>query len=88
MPVSTPILEGTPEQLNALLGQLTAHKRYRIVEAEDYNEPTPEAIAAADARLLRHSVRLSHAHGLNNEDIDADLVRAYDADNAADSRGA
>lgn len=84
MPVSAPVLEGTPEQLNALLRQLAAHKRYRIVEVEDNAEPTKSQIAEADARLLSHSVRLNSATGLNNVDIDADLARAYEDDHSPD----
>jgi hypothetical protein len=41
------------------------------------NAPTPEEITGANARLKRHMVSLGYPTGIDNEQIDADLGRAY-----------
>ncbi len=41
------------------------------------SSPTPAEIAAANARLRRHIVKLPFPVDLNNDQIDADLAREY-----------
>lgn len=44
----TTIMEGTPEQLAALLGQLPREKRYRLMEVKERKEPTEQETPLAD----------------------------------------
>jgi hypothetical protein len=52
-PIETRIMEGTPEQLAALLGQLSQEKRYRLVEVEEQEAPLADPQAAASIALLK-----------------------------------
>ena len=76
-------MEGTPEQLAAQLPILPRGKRYRLEEVQDLAEPTEAQIAAADARLLSHTVNLGYAIGLDNEGLDAELAREFGDEHAA-----
>ena len=49
----------------------------------DIQAPTEAEIAAANARLRRHIVKLDCVHDLDNERIDADLAAAYGDDTNA-----
>ena len=71
------ILEGTSAELAEQLRlPERADRWFRVIPLpkREQPEPTPEEIAQADARFLRHRVNLGYAVDLDNEQIDADLA--------------
>ena len=74
------IYAGTPDQLTKQISTLPGTTKYRatlIPEEPELKSHTQEEIAQANQRMRSHIVDLENAVGLDNEQIDADLVRAY-----------
>ena len=74
------IYAGTPEQIAKQIGTLPRTTKYRATLIPDETEPknyTQEEITLANQRLRSRIVDLGNAKGLDNAQIDADLVRVY-----------
>lgn len=77
---NTQFYTGTPEQIAKQIGILPRTTKYRATLIPEETEPkkhSQEEIALANQRLRSHIVEVGNAGGLNNDQIDADLVRVY-----------
>jgi hypothetical protein len=76
------VLQGTGEELLAYLEQHRSRANLTLIipVEESAAQASPEEVAAANRRLRAHVHPFIETADLDNEGIDADLVRAYSPD--------